>query len=78
MSTAATIVVIIGSLLTLCCVAWFLFNRKHPEQTATHTESDRTTTSDQLYDGADRPAGPDAEVMMPEELGGDLRPPEST
>jgi len=35
---------------------------RHPESTASHDDqSCRPTTSDDLYDGNDRPAGPDAE-----------------
>jgi hypothetical protein len=77
MSPASTIVVIAASLMILFCVAWFLLSRQHPERAAAHADAERTTTSDELYDGVDRPAGPDAELMTPEELGGDLRRPES-
>ncbi len=34
---------------------------KHPEQTAGHGEVSGDTTSDRLYGGTDRPAGPDVE-----------------
>lgn len=38
---------------------------------------DRESTSERLYGGADRPAGPDAEAMDPERLGGDQHPPDA-
>lgn len=37
----------------------------HPEQTATHGDEPPATTSGQLYDGADRPAGPDVDETVP-------------
>lgn len=75
METASIIVVVAGSLLTAACVAWFVLARKHPENAATHDDASPATTSENLYAGVDRPAGPDAEPMDPDELGGDQRAP---
>lgn len=72
------VVVIIGIVAVAAVVIWFFFNRQHPENAAGHaTPADDTneTTSDRLYRGADRPAGPDAEPMDPGSLGGDQSPP---
>ncbi|MCU1358210.1 MAG: hypothetical protein JWM89_3628 [Acidimicrobiales bacterium] len=42
--------------------AWASTHVRHPEQTATHADEHLPdTTSARFYDGADRPAGPDAE-----------------
>ena len=76
MDTPTIIVVVVAVLLTVGCVAWFLLVRKHPENAATHDDASPTTTSGRLYAGVDRPAGPDAETMDPDELGGDHRPPQ--
>jgi hypothetical protein len=40
---------------------WASKHVQHPEQAAGHGEPDPTTTSERLYRGSDRPAGPDAE-----------------
>lgn len=37
---------------------------KHPEQTASHDESDTMTTSERFYETADRPAGPDVDDFV--------------
>ena len=72
-----TVAVIVVSVVALVLVVgWFLMPKNHPEDAASHGEPTTASTSDQLYKGVDRPAGPDAEVMDPEALGGDLRPPE--
>lgn len=71
--TAVVIVVAIAAVAAV--VVWFVMNRQHPENAAQHTSSTTETTSDQLYKGADRPAGPDAEAMDPDQFGGDQRPP---
>ena len=76
MDTPSIIVVVAALLATAVCVAWFLLARKHPENAATHDDAPPTSTSDQLYAGADRPAGPDAESMDPDEIGGDHRAPQ--
>ena len=70
-----TLVIILAIAATVAIVAWFLLNRQNPEQAATHSQPDTVTTSEQLYKTADRPAGPDAETMDPDQLGGDHRPP---
>lgn len=70
-----TFLIILAVVATVAVVCWFLFQRQHPENAATHTPADTVTTSDQLYKTADRPAGPDAETMDPDQLGGDHRPP---
>jgi hypothetical protein len=71
-----TVVIVISIVATLAVLVWFLRPRNHPEDAATHGDEPPTTTADELYRGSDAPAGPDAEVMDPERLGGDLRPPE--
>jgi hypothetical protein len=49
------VVVAVGS-------AWAARQVRHPESTASHDDgSGPTTTSDDLYGGDDRPAGPDVE-----------------
>lgn len=78
MGTTSIIVVVAAALLTVVCVAWFVFTRKHPENAATHGDAPPPTESGGLYDGVDRPAGPDAESMDPDDIGGDHRPPRST
>jgi hypothetical protein len=73
-----TLVIILAIAATVAVVAWFLLNRKHPDEAADHGrrgQSGTVTTSEQLYETADRPAGPDAETMDPDQLGGDHRPP---
>ncbi len=70
-----TLVIILAIAATVAFVAWFFLNRQNPETAATHTRDDTVTTSEQLYETADRPAGPDAETMDPDQLGGDHRPP---
>jgi hypothetical protein len=43
---------------------WASAHVAHPEQAASHGEAETRTTSDRLYRGSDRPAGPDAETTM--------------
>ncbi len=71
-----TIAIILAIVVTVAVVAWFFVNRQNPEQAASHPTADATTTSERLYETADRPAGPDAETMNPDQLGGDHRPPQ--
>ena len=64
---------------TLLTVGWFFTARRVPENAASHeslSQDDRPTTSDKLYAGSDRPAGPDAEATDPLALGGDQSPPQ--
>ncbi len=72
-----TAITIVASVILVVGVsAWFLLARKHPERAASHEERDaESTRSDEFYRGVDRPAGPDAEPMSPDELGGDQHPP---
>jgi hypothetical protein len=74
-SSAAIATIIVGVAASLAAVVWFFVNRQNPEQAAEHSDAPRSTTSAELYGTADRPAGPDAEVMDPDLLGGDQRPP---
>jgi hypothetical protein len=60
MSTAGTVVVIVGILATAGVVAWFLLARKHPENAATHPEPG-TGAAPLHGDLTGRPAGPGAE-----------------
>jgi hypothetical protein len=69
-------VIVVGILLTVAVIAWFIVPRQHPDEAASHDDPATRSTSDQLYRGVDRPAGPDAEVMDPDRLGGDLQPPD--
>jgi hypothetical protein len=75
MDTTSIIVIVVAALATAGAVAYFLLARKHPENSASHDAVPRTSTSEELYGGADRPAGPDAESMDPDDFGGDHRPP---
>jgi hypothetical protein len=70
-----TLVIILAVVATVAVVAWFFLNRKNPERAARHSQPGTVTTSERLYETADRPAGPDAETMDPDQLGGDHRPP---
>lgn len=74
-STPAVVAIIFGIAAGIVVVVWFFVNRQNPERAATHSDAAPSTTSAQLYEGADRPAGPDAETMDPDMLGGDHRPP---
>lgn len=78
MDAVTVIVIIAASLATVACVAWFLLSRQHPENAASHDDTATTSTSDELYEGVDRPAGPDAESMDPDDFGGDHRTPRSS
>lgn len=69
-----TLVSILAVVATVAVVAWFILQRQNPERAASHTQPDTVTTSERLYETADRPAGPDAETMDPDRLGGDHRP----
>jgi hypothetical protein len=73
MTIAATLGAV---MLVVAAGVWVLMRMRHPESAAGHDPgSGPRSTSDDLYRGADRPAGPDAEAMDPDELGGDQRPP---
>lgn len=69
------VVIVVSVILIIGVVGWFVFGRQHPERAATHAIEAPDTTSERLYGGADRPAGPDAETTDPDLLGGDQRPP---
>lgn len=71
--------IVVGVVAAVVAVAWFVLGR-HPEQSASHdtagnVSSTTETRSEQIYGGADRPAGPDAESMDPDAFGGDHRRP---
>ena len=57
MTVAVVLVVVV--LVGLCM--WGARRMRHPEQTASHAEDVRDSTSERFYSDADRPAGPDAE-----------------
>lgn len=76
-SAPAIATIVVGVAAALAVVAWFFMNRQNPEQSASHSDAAASTTSEELYGGVDRPAGPDAETMDPDMLGGDHRPPTS-
>jgi len=67
----ALVVLVVGA------AVWFAKVSKHPEQTASHHDEAIDTTSERLYRGVDRPAGPDVELdpMSPAE---DHEPPGPT
>jgi hypothetical protein len=71
-SMTAVVVVVAASVCAAAVVAWFVLGRGYPEGV---TRRGAATTSEVVYGGADRPAGPDAEPMDPDALGGDHRPP---
>jgi hypothetical protein len=71
-----TVLIVLAIAVTIAVVTAFVFTYRHPENAASHQQPhDRTSTSERLYGGASRPAGPDAETMAPDQLGGDHRPP---
>jgi len=70
-----TLVIILAIAVTVAVVAWFIFQRQNPEQSASHSPPDTITTSEQLYEGADRPARPLVGLLDPDRLVGDHRPP---
>ena len=56
-SAGAAIVVVLGSVAVIGAVAWFVLNRKHPENAASHEEAPRIDlASSEPVDGS-RPAG---------------------
>jgi hypothetical protein len=78
MSVFAFVVLILAAALGVAALGWFLFQRNHPEDFITHeAPGDQPEPSEnyEYYELVDRPAGPDAETMDPENLGGDHRPP---
>lgn len=78
MSVFAIVVLIAAIVLSAAVLAWFLAQRNHPEDLNTHEapgDQPEPTESYEYYELADRPAGPDAEPMDPDRLGGDHRPP---
>lgn len=72
-----TLVIVLGVIATVVTIGWFLVNRQNPENMSSHEDRGTESTSEQLYESADRPAGPDATTMDPDSLGGDHRPPNS-
>lgn len=70
-----TLVIIAAVVATMTAVGWFTLQRQHPERAAGHAPPDTTSTAQRRYETADRPAGPGAETMDPDQLGGDHRPP---
>ncbi|MEP1123635.1 MAG: hypothetical protein ABJH68_07075 [Ilumatobacter sp.] len=72
------VVIVLGAVAAVGVIGWMFLQRNVPEEMSTHDDTPPTTTSEELYEGADRPAGPDAEVMDPDALGGDHRPPASS
>lgn len=80
--TATTLTIVGAVVVTGAVLAWFWTGKRHPERAADHHDTAATaattttsTTTDRLDGGVDRPAGPEAETMAPERLGGDERPP---
>jgi hypothetical protein len=83
MTGSTAILVVLSLAVTAVTIGWFFATQRHPERASSHEPADRSTgRSDVLRDAdppspdrGDRPAGPDAETMNPELLGGDHRPP---
>lgn len=69
------IVALLAIVSTVALVAWFVLQRNRPEDAAEHSDLPASTTSEELYGGAKRPAGPDVSTQDPDMLGGDHRPP---
>lgn len=69
--------IVVSLIVTGVVVGWFLSARRVPESAASHHPAGEgpSSTSDELYAGSDRPAGPDAESMNPDAIGGDQSPP---
>lgn len=57
------LLVVLGCIVVVAAAAWAAAHMKHPENIDTwdHDHKAGSATSDDLYAGADRPAGPDAE-----------------
>lgn len=56
--------VVIAAVVVVALVAlsvWAAKRVRHPENTASHAQDPRESTSERLYSDTDRPAGPDAE-----------------
>jgi hypothetical protein len=53
---------LIGVVLVLVVVGYFVFARKHPENAAGHDSGDPTSATDFFGNSDDRPAGPGAEA----------------
>jgi hypothetical protein len=70
----AVIIIVLAGVLLAAAVGWLLTPSPGHNQDRVDADPSRLR-SDDLYRGSDRPAGPDAEVMDPEALGGDQRPP---
>jgi len=62
MSAGGLAVIILSIAAVLVVVAWFLLQRKHPENAASHPEPPRTGSALHHGDVHDRPAGPGAEA----------------
>ena len=78
MSVFTVVVLILAAGLAVAVLAWFLAQGNDPEDLDTHEapgDQPEPTESYEYYELADRPAGPDAETMDPDDLGGDHRPP---
>ncbi len=48
-------------IVVVAASVWLSKVVKHPEQTASHDPPSPDTTSERLYEGVDRPAGPDVD-----------------
>jgi hypothetical protein len=73
--TVTAVVVAAGIIASIAVIVWFFLNRQNPENAASHADATTHGRTDQLHRGVDRPAGPAAEPMDPEQLGGDQSPP---
>ncbi|WP_420452852.1 hypothetical protein [Ilumatobacter sp.] len=73
-----TTIIVIAIAAVVALIAWFLLTNNDAEDVSGHSDRPATTTSEELYGKADRPAGPDLEPQDPDALGGDHRPPSTT
>jgi len=62
MAVMTVAVIVLAIVLTVGVVAWFVLNRKNPENAASHSEPDRHGSALLHGDVSERPAGPGAEA----------------
>ncbi len=74
MSAEAVAVVIVGVLLVVGVLIKMMTANRPPDVDNADTGASESRT-ERLHESADRPAGPAAETMDPDRLGGDHSPP---
>lgn len=58
----SVVVIVVGIVLVVAVVAWFVASRRHPEDAAGHSAGPREGSDRFFSDTNDRPAGPGAEA----------------